>query len=128
MTYKTTYKAIPCPCGHRTCKNWLVDPVAAVQSVSFTEAQAKAVATLLNDMEQNKRTPYQPTYTLRHFSGVNGPGDLIDHHLSLITLQSKAKDLLFNGDYIEWQYGPYPGTWYGRVNRTETKFCIIKDE
>ncbi len=40
----TRYTAMKCPCGHPTCKAWMVDPVAAVQSVRFTEAQARAVA------------------------------------------------------------------------------------
>lgn len=44
------YKAIPCSCGHPVCKNWLVDPVAAFQGVSFTQEQAEAVAVLLNAM------------------------------------------------------------------------------
>jgi hypothetical protein len=48
------YKAVPCPCGHRVCKNWFVDPVAAVQCVSFTKEQAEAVAQLLNDMEEKQ--------------------------------------------------------------------------
>lgn len=38
--------AIPCPCGK--CGYWLVEPEAALQGVSFTEAQARAVAALLN--------------------------------------------------------------------------------
>lgn len=42
------YRAMKCPCGHLVCNNWFVDPVAAVQCVSFTEAQAKAVADFLN--------------------------------------------------------------------------------
>ncbi len=45
------YSARRCPCGHPSCKSWHVDPVAAVQSVSFTEEQARAVAELLNKME-----------------------------------------------------------------------------
>lgn len=45
-----TYMAMPCPCGHQHCKNWLVEPPAAIQGVSFTEKQAKAVADLLNKM------------------------------------------------------------------------------
>lgn len=49
------YRAIPCSCGHRACKNWFVDPVAAVQCVSFTQEQAEAVAKLLNEMEGYKR-------------------------------------------------------------------------
>jgi len=48
----TTYRAIRCPCGHKSCTAWMVDPVAAVQSVRFTERQAKAVAGLLNAMEE----------------------------------------------------------------------------
>lgn len=35
---------IPCPCGHPSCRNWLVDPVAAVQSVRFTKEEAFLVA------------------------------------------------------------------------------------
>jgi hypothetical protein len=40
-----------CPCGHKVCKDWHVWPVAAIQGVSFTKAQATAVAELLNAME-----------------------------------------------------------------------------
>jgi hypothetical protein len=48
---KTTYKAIPCGCGHRACKAWHVDPVASVQGVRFTEYQARLVAEVLNVCE-----------------------------------------------------------------------------
>ncbi len=51
----TRYTAMKCPCGHPTCKAWMVDPVAAVQSVRFTEAQARAVAALLNEMETGEK-------------------------------------------------------------------------
>lgn len=44
------YRAERCPCGHSSCKNWLVWPVAALQGVSFTERQARAVADLLSKM------------------------------------------------------------------------------
>jgi hypothetical protein len=50
-SHREQYKAEPCPCGHPSCKAWHVWPVAAVQSVRFTEAQAYAVAKLLNEME-----------------------------------------------------------------------------
>lgn len=43
-----TYRAIRCPCGHPVCKAWMVDPAAATQGVYFSEAQAHAVAALLN--------------------------------------------------------------------------------
>lgn len=45
---RETYRAVQCPCGHRACKDWHVDPAASVQGVRFTEDQAKAVAALLN--------------------------------------------------------------------------------
>lgn len=48
----TRFRALPCPCGHRSCKNWFVDPVAAVQCVSFTKEQAYAVAEFMNLPEQ----------------------------------------------------------------------------
>lgn len=47
---KTTgpgWTAEPCPCGHRACKSWFVHPVAAVQGVSFTEAEAHAASAAL---------------------------------------------------------------------------------
>lgn len=43
------YKAEPCPCGQPVCRNWLVWPVAALQGVNFTQSQAEAVTTLLNE-------------------------------------------------------------------------------
>jgi hypothetical protein len=43
------YRAIPCPCGHPACTSWMVEPVAAVQGVSFTREQAEAVARLLSE-------------------------------------------------------------------------------
>lgn len=45
------YRVSKCPCGHRACTNYFVDPVARYQGVSFTERQAHAVADLLNQME-----------------------------------------------------------------------------
>jgi len=44
------FRAAKCPCGQ--CKNWFVYPVAAVQSVRFSEEQAKAVAEFMNREEQ----------------------------------------------------------------------------
>lgn len=41
-------QAIRCPCGSPGCHNWLVAPEAALQGVCFTQAQAEAVAELLN--------------------------------------------------------------------------------
>lgn len=49
-------RAIPCPCGDAICKNWLVDPPAYVQGVSFTKEQAEAVAALLN---RESVSPYE---------------------------------------------------------------------
>ena len=51
MTMK--YRAVKCPCGHRACDDWHVNPVAAIQGVGFTQAQAEAVAGLLNALEDN---------------------------------------------------------------------------
>lgn len=42
------YRAIPCPCSSATCENWLVEPIAAIQGVSFTRSQAEFVAAVLN--------------------------------------------------------------------------------
>lgn len=41
------YRAVKCPCGHVACKAWMVEPVAAVQGVSFTREQAEFVAAAL---------------------------------------------------------------------------------
>jgi len=46
-----TYRATQCPCGHASCHDWHVWPVAMLQGVHFTKEQAEAVAKLLNDME-----------------------------------------------------------------------------
>ena len=40
--------AVKCPCGSRYCSNWLIQPEAYIQGVSFTERQARAVAETLN--------------------------------------------------------------------------------
>lgn len=48
---RTTYAAVQCPCGHPACRDWHVSPVAEMQGVKFTEAQAHAVAYLLNHIE-----------------------------------------------------------------------------
>lgn len=42
------YKAVKCGCGDDICKHWHVTDVADVQGVSFTQAQAEAIASLLN--------------------------------------------------------------------------------
>lgn len=47
-----THFAFPCPCGYPNCKNWMVSGVAEYQGVSFTEHQARAVAGLLNFMDE----------------------------------------------------------------------------
>jgi hypothetical protein len=63
------FHASPCPCGHDNCRAWHVDPVAAVQGVSFTRVQAEAVATLLNRLAAEpvpiRRGPYVPPPTRR---------------------------------------------------------------
>ena len=41
------FKAEPCGCNHRSCRDWHVRGVAAVQGVKFTKEQAEAVAKLL---------------------------------------------------------------------------------
>ena len=48
---RQVFRPMKCPCGHQACKNWFVDPVAAVQSVSFTQEQACAVANFMNSRE-----------------------------------------------------------------------------
>lgn len=47
-----THFAKKCTCGHRACKNWFVEPVAAVHGVRFTEKEAKAVAEFLNSFDE----------------------------------------------------------------------------
>jgi len=85
------YSAVKCPCGHPVCKSWLVDPVAAVQGVHFTEAQAKFVAAVMNLAEiagdeifstewmmnavktlaERKRgSPWRPIETAPHSAGL----------------------------------------------------------
>lgn len=49
------YTATRCPCGHKGCRAWLVEPVAAVQGVCFNEFQAVAVARLLNNLVANSQ-------------------------------------------------------------------------
>lgn len=81
-------KAIPCPCKDDVCKNWLVEPQAAFQGVSFTLAEAKAVAITLNRMEEQMKVAL-PDITCLHegeqgevcegpvmkIAGPRGPGN-----------------------------------------------------
>lgn len=46
-----------CPCGHPVCKDWHVHPEAAVQSVKFTESQARQVGHLLDRMDAEAQRP-----------------------------------------------------------------------
>jgi len=55
----TTYTISKCPCGDPICKDWHVNPVAALQGVHFTEEQAMMVAKLLNEMANTSKTTYQ---------------------------------------------------------------------
>nr|QBM02678.1 hypothetical protein [uncultured archaeon] len=48
---KIQYQALRCNCGDTGCSDWHVSGVADVHGVSFTRAQAEAVAALLNEME-----------------------------------------------------------------------------
>jgi len=41
------YAALPCNCGHRSCKHWHVSTVADVHGVSFTKEQAELVSAVL---------------------------------------------------------------------------------
>lgn len=43
------FRAEKCGCKNKTCQDWHVAPVAAVQGVGFSQKQAEAVAKLLND-------------------------------------------------------------------------------
>lgn len=49
---RNKYLAVRCLCDHPNCKDWHVEPVAAIQGVSFTREQAEAVAMLLNMIEK----------------------------------------------------------------------------
>jgi len=49
------YHAIRCDCGDEVCVDWHVSGVADVHGVSFTRAQAEAVADLLNKMNAKAR-------------------------------------------------------------------------
>jgi len=48
-------RAVKCPCGSNSCRDWLIDPEAYVQGVSFTQEQAEAVAHLLNSLALAKQ-------------------------------------------------------------------------
>lgn len=52
MTMK--YKAERCGCRSPNCPDWHVSPVAVVQGVNFTERQARAVAAVLNALEEEE--------------------------------------------------------------------------
>lgn len=45
------YTAMRCPCGHVACTSWQVKGIAP--EAKFTGRQARAVAALLNMMEQH---------------------------------------------------------------------------
>lgn len=45
-----SYIARPCPCGHPTCKRWVV----GFAELRLSEEAAKAVAELLNKLEAEK--------------------------------------------------------------------------
>lgn len=55
MDIWTTYKAVPCMCGHSSCKDWHVWPVASVQGVKFSREQAYDIAELLNSKNVLRR-------------------------------------------------------------------------
>lgn len=84
-------RAIKCPCGHRTCTAWMVDPEAAVQGVLFTEEEAMAVADFLNRRHARERAvqELQEIVSDEKFSG--GDGDI---QLKLIDLTERAISLL----------------------------------
>jgi hypothetical protein len=46
-----TYRIERCQCGHASCKDWHVHPVAAVQCVKFTEEQAAVTAVALAKLD-----------------------------------------------------------------------------
>jgi hypothetical protein len=58
-----TYSAVPCACGHTSCKDWHVSNVADIQGVRFTKEQAEAVANLLNHKPARRRKPEPATIT-----------------------------------------------------------------
>ena len=58
------YTATKCPCGHPACKHWHVDPIAAVQGVAFTEAQANFIADVLNLAQVIGEQVESATFTL----------------------------------------------------------------
>lgn len=47
-----TFTAIPCNCGHRACKSWMVQGLAP--EAKFDRVQAVAVAKLLNKIEARR--------------------------------------------------------------------------
>lgn len=64
-------RAIKCPCGHRACTAWMVDPEAAVQGVRFTQEEAELVASLLNKYHATE--PPEATSPLPGTSGTRTP-------------------------------------------------------
>lgn len=62
MSASYAYEAVPCNCGHPSCKHWHVSCVADVHGVGFDEEQARAVAGLLNEMyaERHRAAAHTP--------------------------------------------------------------------
>jgi hypothetical protein len=86
------YRASPCPCGHRACTSWHVSWVANVQGVSFTQAQAEAVAELLNRMEKPAAPDVPELVVEFHYDD----GDVGAHPLA------EVSDIAFHGSLRGW--------------------------
>jgi hypothetical protein len=77
------YRASRCPCGHRGCKSWHVEPVAATQGVSFNEEEAKVVAAFLNNKDEVPRL-------------IDNALDLVDLHEQGLADRREIKEKLFS--------------------------------
>lgn len=59
---KGSHYAHPCPCGHDSCRSWMVSGVADVQGVSFTKAEAVLIADVLNVVENAAAGVMRPDF------------------------------------------------------------------
>lgn len=58
------YTPEPCGCQYPQCTDWHIQNIAALQGVSFTEAQARCVAIALTLLDEAARERYEETQGL----------------------------------------------------------------
>lgn len=89
------WKAVKCPCNHSRCNSWMVEPVAALQGLSMTEAEAHVMAASYNLLDVLKEAKTHLDYVGYERDPRQGPTNSNPESRSL---EEKIADVLLSAE------------------------------